>query len=592
MRKSKQNALTSRFLRQRFRARGYWAAVFALLVLAPAGCRAPLVLGSGPHTTDQGTVERTRNPQVARYAIRPHAPATVTVDFGTTPFYGLKTWSVAADGSHSVSLLVAGMRADTTYHLRATVHFRDGMQLVDTDHPFTTGHASRHLLPRLTVKTSDAAQAGVELLNPSIGSGAQAVVTDLRGNVLWLYNYSDRESPFTVQAHKYLHAVYLTLVAWGDWVRSLFGTHFATPPRLWDAKMWKLPPPERRFATIINPIKLLPNGDFLMVIGLASHALVDSPDGMPPPDTTIALREIDLAGNTVRNMTVSELNARLRATGYRGPELQILHHDAEVLPNGHIIVIANATRNSANLPGYPGTTRVIGDILVEVDANFKPVWTWSEFDHLDVNRHPMDFPDWTHTNAVLYTKDDGNLIVSMRSQHWVIKIDYRNGQGSGRILWRLGKDGDFRMLNGSSPADWNYGQHEPVIFSDRDAGVFDLGMMDNGNDRVLDDGKVCGSKDAAKCYTTVPIYRIDERARTATLVFHDVFKDVYSVWGGGVQNLANGDVQIDLCNVQHDSDVVEVTRSPQPRTVWSLHAARTNVYRAERLPSLYPGVAW
>lgn len=567
-------------------------AALLLGVLLPTGCHAPLVLGGGAHITDQGSVEETRNPQVARYTIRPHAAATVTVDFGPTSFYGLTTWSVPADGSHPVSLLVAGMRADTTYHLRATVHFRDGMQLVDTDHPFTTGHFSRRLLPRLTVKTSDAAQRGVELLNPSIGSGAQAVVTDLHGNALWMYNYSDRESPSLVQAYKYRHAAYLTLVAWSHWVQSLFGTHFAAKPKLWDAKMWKMPPPERRFATIINPVKLLPNGDFLMVIGLASHALVDSPDGMPPPETTVVLREIDLTGRIVRNLTMPQLNERLHSIGYRGPELQMVHHDVEPLPNGHMIVIANATQNYTNLPGFPGTTRVIGDILVELDASFNPVWTWSEFDHLDVNRHPMDFPDWTHTNAVLYTKDDGNLIVSMRSQHWVIKIDYRNGQGSGQILWRLGNDGDFRLLNGTTPTDWNFGQHQPVIFSDRDAGVFDLGMMDNGNDRVFPDGKVCGAKDAPKCYTTMPIYRIDERARTATLVFHDVFQDVYSMWGGGVQNLANGDVQIDLCNVQHDSDVLEVTRTPQPRTVWSLHAARTNVYRAERLPSLYPGVSW
>ena len=565
-----------------------------LIAFLPSGCRqpAPIVLGSGADATDQGAVKRTHNPQVARYTIRPHAPATVTVEFGPTPSYGLQTWSVPADGSEPVSLLVAGMRADTAYHLRAVVRFRNGTELDDIDHTFKTGHSRQKLVPQVSVKTTGGPQPGVELLNPSIGSDAQAVVTDLHGNVLWLYNYADRESPNQVLVHKYGHAAWLTLCSWGNRVRSLFGAHFATKPKLWDAKMWKLPPPERRFATIINPVEMLPNGHFLMVIGLASHELVDSPDGMPPPHTTIALREVDLAGDTIRNLTVTQLNRELRGIGYQGPELKMLHHEATVLPNGHIIVLANGTQKYTNLPGYPGTTRVIGDILVEVDSSFHPVWKWSEFDHLDVNRHPMDFPDWTHSNAVLYTKDDGNLIVSMRSQHWVIKIDYENGHGSGKVLWRLGNGGDFRLVNGVSPTDWNYGQHQPVIFSERDAGVFDLGMMDNGNDRILPDGKVCGSEGAGKCYTTVPIYRIDEQARTATLVFHDVFAKINSVWGGGIQNLPNGDVQIDLCNVQHDSDIVEVTRTENPRTVWSLHAAKTNVYRAERLPSLYPGVQW
>jgi len=329
-----------------------------------------------------------------------------------------------------------------------------------------------------------------------------------------------------------------------------------------------------------------------MVIGLASHALVDSPDGEPPPDTTVALREINLVGDTIHNLSMPQLNRELRSIGYRGPALEMVHHDVEVLPNGHMIVIANATRDYTGLKGFPGTTRVVGDILVELDANFNPVWTWSEFDHLDLNRHPMDFPDWTHTNAVLYTKDDGNLLVSMRSQHWIIKIDYENGHGSGRIIWRLGNGGDFRLVNGNAPADWNYGQHQPAVFSARDAGVFDLGMMDNGNNRILSDGKVCGTKGEQDCYTTVPIYRIDEKARTATLVFEDAFPKIFSIWGGGVQNLPNGDVEIDLCNSGHNSDVYEVTRAANPRVVWHLHAAATNLYRTQRLPSLYPGVQW
>ena len=541
---------------------------------------------------DQGVVERTRNPQVARYTITPHAAADVAIAFGPTTGYGLRTWTVAASGNQPVSILVAGMRANTSYHLRAVVRFRDGSSLDDIDHTFTTGHYRRRALPPLGVQTSGTPQPGVELINPSIGSWDQAAVIDLHGNLLWAFDYPDRESVLRVQLHKYLHAAWLTVKGWGDWVRSLFGAHFAKKPKLWHAEWWKLQPPDRRFATIINPIKPLPNGNFLMVIGLASHALVDSPDGEPPPDTTVALREINLVGDTIHNLSMPQLNRELRSIGYRGPALEMVHHDVEVLPNGHMIVIANATRDYTGLKGFPGTTRVVGDILVELDANFNPVWTWSEFDHLDLNRHPMDFPDWTHTNAVLYTKDDGNLLVSMRSQHWIIKIDYENGHGSGRIIWRLGNGGDFRLVNGNAPADWNYGQHQPAVFSARDAGVFDLGMMDNGNNRILSDGKVCGTKGEQDCYTTVPIYRIDEKARTATLVFEDAFPKIFSIWGGGVQNLPNGDVEIDLCNSGHNSDVYEVTRAANPRVVWHLHAAATNLYRTQRLPSLYPGVQW
>ena len=62
---------------------------------------------------------------------------------------------------------------------------------------------------------------------------------------------------------------------------------------------------------------------------------------------------------------------------------------------------------------------MLGDALVDLDQNHNPVWVWDTFDHLcsatvttpclDINRHPLDFPDWTHSNALVYSPDDGNL---------------------------------------------------------------------------------------------------------------------------------------------------------------------------------------
>ena len=96
-------------------------------------------------------------------------------------------------------------------------------------------------------------------------------------------------------------------------------------------------------------------------------------------------------------------------------------------------------------------------------TNLQPVWAWNEFNHLDPNRHPYLFPDWTHTNAVLYSPDDGNILVSMRHQNWVVKVDYQDGKGSGAILWQLGEGGDFTLKNGIDPTDWQYAQHMPNL---------------------------------------------------------------------------------------------------------------------------------
>ena len=59
--------------------------------------------------------------------------------------------------------------------------------------------------------------------------------------------------------------------------------------------------------------------------------------------------------------------------------------------------------------------------------------------------------DWTHANAIAWSPADGNLLVSMRAQDWVIKIDYANGTGDGHVIWRLGEGGDF-TINSSDPS--------------------------------------------------------------------------------------------------------------------------------------------
>lgn len=575
---------------------GVFFFLFLLLCcLVPVGCRrhAPLTIGHGADSISEGTVAHTANAQVARYILRPHSAAQVTVEFGPTAAYGLKTWTVSASPDHPANILVAGMRGNTVYHMRALARFPDGTVVSDVDHSFRTAAYRAKLMPRITVQQFGAPQPGVELLDRNISS-YQAIATDLQGNVLWAFRYPDFQSIRVVLMHHYEHAAYLQTQEWVQWVRHLFGAHVTGRRVLWDPLLWRREAPNDLYSIMINPIKLTPSGNFIAVIGPVSSALVDSPDGAPPPHTTMALREFNLADQVVRNLTMPELNRRLRAMGYKGPTVELLHHDVAILPDGHLIVIGNGTRDYTNLPGYPGMTRVIGDILIELDRNFNPVWTWSDFDHLDVNRHPLGLPDWTHTNAVLYTKDDGNLLVSMRAQHWIIKIDFRNGRGTGKILWRLGVGGDFRLIGGQAPSDWTYGQHGPAIFGDRDAGVFDLGVMDNGFGRRMPDGKVCGMKETSGCYSAAVIYRIDEKAKTATILFRKAFPpSEYSWWGGDVQNLANGDIGVDLCSVGgSNTDIYDLTRGANPRVVWHMHLQDATAYRAERLGSLYPGVQW
>ena len=96
-----------------------------------------------------GQIAATTNVQVANYTISPAAPGNVSVQFGIDTNYGLTTWTQPIpQGGGAVSLFVAGMKANTLYHMRGVVQFADGTQFNDADQTFTTGSRSRQAMCR------------------------------------------------------------------------------------------------------------------------------------------------------------------------------------------------------------------------------------------------------------------------------------------------------------------------------------------------------------------------------------------------------------------------------------------------------------
>jgi len=487
-----------------------------------------------------GVVTATQNVQVAQYTITAPDGVNVLVQFGPDTNYGLNTWALSPpSGGGSVSILVAGMRGNATYHLRAEFQVNNQTVFADADHTFTTGAYPVAGLPTITTTTTTGMtpQSGVELLDTiatSTGQTNQSVVTDLNGNILW--SYSPGSS-----------------VPAGDYV---------------------------------DPIKLLANGHFLLNFDYAGT------DG-----TYSVLQEVDLAGNVIWQMTADQLRAAVAAATCPGCNITVYgsHHDFAVLPNGHIILIASEVVSETGLINEPSPINVTGDVLIDLDPNHNPVWVWSTFDHLDLNRHPMMFPDWTHSNAIVYSPSDHDLILSIRHQAWIIKIDYNDGQGTGNILWKLGYQGDFTLDNGTDPVDWFNAQHDANVISSNSSGVFQMTMFDNGNQRVLDsNGTLCGSS-TTPCDSRIPILQLDESAKTATIEWVDKLAPLFSNFGGNSRLLPNGNMEFDECAVTTNppsAAVYEVTKTTPPQTVWQMQIAGQYAYRAFRIPSLYPGVQW
>ncbi len=506
---------------------------------AVAGAPSTVNLTGISATMAAGTVTPTANPQVALYTITPPFAGNVTVSFGPTTGYGFQTWSQPTpSGGGPVSIEVAGMLANTTNHLRASVQFGNGVSVNDGDHTFATGALPGNLQSQIAAATptGQTPQAGIEMLNPIVGLPA-IVATNLSGNIVWTYN------PNT----------------------PLGGSQWYAP-------------------------KQLSNGDYIALASVASSTVLTT---AVPPGAANLVREFDLAGNTIKQITMTQLNTELANANYN-LTLLAFHHDVTVLPNGHWLLLTN-TFKSVVLNGQTTPTQVLGDVIVDLDTNLNVAWVWNEFDHLDVNRHPSAFPDWTHTNAIVYSKDDGNLLVSMRHQSWVVKVDYNNGAGAGDILWRLGEGGDFTLEGGADPTDWFYGQHAPSFTTSNTTGIFGLTMMDNGDFRIFPSGVTCGVGSAPAClYSTIPIFQINEAAKTATLQFHQILPaNLYSFFGGNAETLTNGNVEYDLCGLTGtNSQIFEVTNQSTPQTVWNMTLSSNYFYRGYRLPSLYPGVQW
>jgi hypothetical protein len=253
------------------------------------------------------------------------------------------------------------------------------------------------------------------------------------------------------------------------------------------------------------------------------------------------LREIDLAGHTVRETTAGRIRERLIAFGQ--DPLWAFHHEARRLPNGHTAVIGSVERMVEDTGGG-GPMNILGDYVIVLDENWQVVWTWNAFHHLDVARRAIlgekvrsikpicpglyldnVAHDWMHSNAITYSPADGNLLLSIRNQDWIIKIDYRDGTGTGEVIWRLGPEGDFSIASGDQ-TQWFTHQHDPNY-----AGENKLVVYDNGNTRCRTNPDLCFSRGQ--------VYIIDEKNKIAHLSLNTNLGS-YSDVVGSAQALLNG----------------------------------------------------
>lgn len=449
-----------------------------------------------------------------------------------------RTPDEACRGSITNNVLVAGMRAETEYQLREEVsgggQETDGKWL-----PFRTGILDGELSP-VTVATPRAsgsvASNPVVIFSPATG-GKRPFATDLEGRVVW-------------------------------YLRS----------------------PE--FLT-----RVLPGGRFL-VLSNEGQNTVNSIRRYQ------ALRELDLEGNIIRETNVGRVAEQLESRGIHsdckkgGKEcLSGFHHEAIGLPNGHFLVVAGLERMMpAGTQGSKEPVDVLGDVIVELDEDFQVAGMWNNFDHLDIKRASLENSKckegpgnggcpsiflaaqangWTHSNAINYIPSTGDFLVSMPEQNWVIKVDYKNGKGSGKILWRLGNEGDFTAKS-DDPHPWFSYQH-------------DAGFDPPGSDllTIFDNGHARHDKDPA-ALSRGQKWRLDEKNMTATLVLNANLH-IYSSAVGEAQTLKNGGYSFNAGYLDPGTSpharVIETDRDG--RIVFALEVEGSLAYRSYRVNNMY-----
>jgi hypothetical protein len=209
------------------------------------------------------------------------------------------------------------------------------------------------------------------------------------------------------------------------------------------------------------------------------------------PDGTLFLtlageaRIIDLEGNILRRWMQDD-----PAAGW--------HHDRQLLPDGGLLALAFDARILQD------GSRLLADQVLELAPDGTERGRWSAADALDITPFPSqlstgllgDAIDWSHGNGLALTPDEAGFVVSLRHQHWIVRVD----RDTGDVDWRFGPDGDFTLTAGS----WFDAQHAPVWVADDELLVYD-----NGVERHLSTGAP----------SRVVRYRLDEANRTAAEVW-------------------------------------------------------------------------
>ncbi len=335
------------------------------------------------------------------------------------------------------------------------------------------------------------------------------------------------------------------------------------------------------------------------------------------------INEIDRSGRHLRRWhAAGKWRDKAPPTGSIAIDMARVRHTIDVLPNGNLLLLSNEPRRFEDWPGSdtdPDAPRetavVVGDIVLEVALSGKIERQWHILDILDpyricygsrrtttVNRDIPNSNDWAHANCASYDGRDDSILVSLRTQDCIVKID----RASGELKWILGAPENWRqpwsekLLTPKGTLQWQYHQHDCSVTP---AGT--ILCFDNGNHRAT---PFDPPMPEAESYSRAVEFTIDEDARTVAQVwsYGETASDrLFACFQGGARRLPetgntfvtyggvatmDGVPTADNANGFGRARLIEV--SPKGEVLFDLwvdssaqeHPISLSVFRAEHIP--------
>jgi hypothetical protein len=318
-----------------------------------------------------------------------------------------------------------------------------------------------------------------------------------------------------------------------------------------------------------------------------------------------------VAGGVTGSIEIYDWNGTLQWEYNYSNNQHCLHHNIEILPNGHILMVGweYKTAEQAIAAGRDPRSLPIGELwpdhVIEVErtglSGGTIVWEWHLWDHLiqdfdptkenygAVEQHPelldINFgiyegkysADWNHINSIDYNEKFDQILLSAHNQNeiWIIDHSTTTEEAAGHIGGNSGKGGDLlyrygnpRTYRAGQVSDQKlFGQHDAQWISTGCPGEGDILIFNNGQGRP--DGQYSSVDELAPPVDDEGSYYLKPGSAYGPeeLVWDYTAENPFDFFAGylsGTQRLPNGNTLI--CDGDHGI-FFEVT--PEEKTVWN-----------------------